>query len=267
MLKLISFIIIFTFAAPAFAQQQGRPGFDQNKWNFLIATGPFVSPEYEGAKNYRVLPLPFIRASKGNYSIQTEGPGLTANIIDDANFNAGPSLQFRGERDDDVNNPVLKRFETINSSIEAGGFISYRFATGPRGEGVTAKIKTMFDIGNAHKGYTISNSLSYNKPIGPKLRMGVSLSTTYADKNYNNTYFGINTFNAAQCGFQLYEANSGFKDIGGMLNLAYSFDQQWGLVGLFGYKKLIGSADDSPIIKNIGTSNQFLGSIALSYRF
>lgn len=267
MLKIISAALIFSFTAPALAQQGGRPSFDSDKWNILLAVGPFVAPEYEGATRYRVLPLPFIRASKGNYFVQTEGPGLTANIINDANFNAGPSVEFRGERDDDVRNVVIKQFETINSSVEAGGFVSYRFATGPRGEGVTAKIKTMFDIGNAHNGYTISNSLSYSKPISQKLRLGLSLSTTYGDQNYNNAYFGINANNAAQSGLQFYRAGSGFKDIGTTLNLIYAIDNKWGLVGLFGYKKLIGSAADSAIVTNIGTPNQFLGSIALSYRF
>lgn len=267
MKKIVCAALVLSFATPALAQQRSRPGFDPNKWNVLFAVGPFIAPEYEGARRYRVLPLPFIRATKGNYFIQTEGPGLTANIINDPNFNAGPSLEYRGERDDDVNNPILKQFETVNSSVEAGGFISYRFPTGPRGEGVTAKIKAMFDIGDAHNGYTLSNSLSYAKPIGTKLRLGLSVSATYADQNYNNTYFGINAFNAAQSGFQTYQAGSGIKDIGGTLNLIYSIDEQWGLVGLFGYKKLVGASTDSPIIKNIGTSNQFLGSIALSYRF
>ena len=124
MFRSFSIALLLSFTVPAFAQQPTRPGFDPDKWNFMIATGPFIAPQYEGATNYRVLPLPFIRASKGNYSIQTEGPGLTANIINDPNFNAGPSIEFRGERDDDVNNTILKQFETINSFNSFNGIVS-----------------------------------------------------------------------------------------------------------------------------------------------
>ncbi len=36
--------------------------------------------EFEGAKQYRILPIPYFRASKENSFIQTEGPILTTNI-------------------------------------------------------------------------------------------------------------------------------------------------------------------------------------------
>lgn len=265
--RLVSVAVVLSFSLPSLAYSQGRPAFDPNKWNVIVAAGPFVSPEFEGATHYRVLPIPFIRASKGNYYIQTEGPGITANIFNDRNFNFGPSIQYRGERDEDVNDPIIRRFETINSSVEAGGFASYQIPLGPRGESVAAKIKILFDIGNAHNGYTVDGSVSYNKMFGQKVRASLSVSSTYADKNYNQTYFGVNITNAAISGFQPYNVGGGIKDIGATVNLNYLIDENWGILALLGYKKLLKPATDSPIIKNVGTSNQFLGTVGISYRF
>ncbi len=263
------FLIFLMLLVPtlSFAQQGARPGEDRDSWTFLIAGGPFIFPEFEGATNYRVLPIPFFRASKGNYFIQTEGPGLTANLFNHRKLKFGPSVQYRGERDQDINNSIIQLFETINSTVEAGGFISYRFSLENPGEAITARIKTMIDLGDAHNGYNVSASLSYGRIIGLKTRVNVSLGSTYADQNYNNTYFGVSQTDATLSGFNIYQANSGIKDIGGTINIAHPLSNGWGITGLVGYKKLLSPAANSPIIQNAGTDNQFLGSVALSYRF
>lgn len=247
--------------------QGGRPGFNADKWNFIVAAGPFISPEFEGATHYRLLPIPFVRASKGNYYVQTEGPGLTANVINSSTIKAGPSIQYRGERDQDVNNTLVRQLETINSSIELGGFLSYSVPLDNPGEQVEAKIKTMFDTGNAHNGYTVSASLSYSRIIERKIRLGFSLSSTYGDDNYNNTYFGVSAADAIRGALPTYTATSGIKDVGATMNIGYSIDQNWGIVGLIGYKKLLSPAKNSPIIISAGTTNQFIGNIGISYRF
>ncbi|MDG1858388.1 MAG: MipA/OmpV family protein, partial [Emcibacteraceae bacterium] len=261
------FLLSLTAVLPSFAQQGARPGSNTDKWNIITALGPFVSPEFEGAKHYRILPIPYFRASKGNYFVQTEGPGLTANIYNDRHLNFGPSIQYRGERDGDLTNLVIRNFETIDSSIEFGGYVSYQFPLSHPGEAISAKVKTMFDVGNAHNGKTVSASLSYSRLIQRVIRLSLSVSSTYADQKYNNTYFGVNSINAARSGFTMYSVKGGIKDIGGTINAAYAFNQKWGLTALIGYKKLLPLVTDSPIIKNEGTSNQFLANIGVSYRF
>ena len=267
MQSLVIFILLVFFSTSTYAQQRPQESFNLNSWNVIVATGTFVSPQFEGSKQYRVLPLPFIRASKGNYFIQTEGPGLTANILNHSRLKLGPSLQFRSERDKDVKNSVLKKFKTINSSIEAGGFLSYSIPVGPPGTNITTKIKAMFDLGDAHNGYTINSSITFSKVLNRRTRIGITLSTNFGDQNYNNTYYGLSAYNKIISGYSLYKAGSGFNDIGSSVNVTYSLKNNWGLIGIFGYKKLIGPAKNSPIIKNIGTRNQFLSSIGVSYRF
>jgi len=269
MLKKITlpFLLSIAIVFPAFAQNGTRPADNTDRWNVTIALGPFMAPEFEGAKHYRFLPIPYFRASKGNYYIQTEGPGLTANILNSRHLNFGPSIEYRGERDDDLTNPAVRNFETVNSSVEFGGFVSYRIALSQPGEAISIKIKTMFDIDDAHHGKTVNASLSYSRLIQRVMRISLSFSSTYADQNYNDTYFGVNSINAARSGLAEYSAKSGIKDIGGMITSTYSFNQHWGVIALIGYKKLLPRITDSPIIQIEGTSNQFIGNIGLSYRF
>ncbi len=265
--SLVIFVLVLMFSTSTFAQQRPQGSFNSNSWDVIVATGTFISPQFVGSKQYRVLPLPFIRASKGNYFIQTEGPGLTANILNHSRIKLGPSLRFRSERDGDVKNSILKQFKTINSSVEVGGFLSYSIPVGPPGTNITTKIKTMFDLGDAHNGYTINSSITLNKVLNRRTRIGITFSANFGDQNYNNTYYGLSAYNKKISGYLLYEAGSGFNDIGSSVNVTYSLKNNWGLIGIFGYKKLIGPAKTSPIIQNIGTRNQFLSSIGVSYRF
>jgi outer membrane scaffolding protein for murein synthesis (MipA/OmpV family) len=73
------------------------------------------------------------------------------------------------------------------------------------------------------------------------------------------SYFKIDGNNAARSGLDTYDAGGGFKDIG--LNVMTTFKpwEHWGFMGLLGYKRLIGDAEDSPVVEDEGEANQFSG--------
>ena len=260
-------IIAASTVATANAQEGGPGGYDPNDWHGFIAVGVVAAPDYEGSKQYRVLPFPFFSVSKGNYSIRTEGPGVAINIIDNANFNAGPIVAFRPERDEDARDATVKTLTTINSSVEAGGFLSYGFDLDGPGERIEASVKSVFDLGDAHNGYTVQGSLSYRTVFERKYSFSLALSATYGDEKYNNTYFGVSAADSAISGIAQYNAESGLKDIGATTTLGYQFDDKWGMMVIGGYTKLLSPAKDSPLIQAVGNTNQFFGGTAVTYRF
>ncbi len=53
------------------------------------------------------------------------------------------------------------------------------------------------------------------------------------------------------------KANDGeFKDVGLHMIANYSFNSNWSLVGNLGYKRLVGDAEDSPIVDDAGSADQ-----------
>ena len=62
---------------------------------------------------------------------------------------------FRGPRNENTRDPLVKRLTTINTSIEAGGFVSYGIDLDNPGERIEVSVRPMFDIANGHNGYTI----------------------------------------------------------------------------------------------------------------
>jgi outer membrane scaffolding protein for murein synthesis (MipA/OmpV family) len=80
-----------------------------------------------------------------------------------------------------------------------------------------------------------------------------------------DTYFSVDENNSARSGLDTYEAEAGFKDIGVTLSTSYSISRNWGVMGIMGYKRLLGDAEDSPIVAKEGSTDQFIGSLAVTY--
>jgi outer membrane scaffolding protein for murein synthesis (MipA/OmpV family) len=41
----------------------------------------------------------------------------------------------------------------------------------------------------------------------------------------------------------------------------------FGLTGILSYKRLLGDAEDSPVVADVGDENQIFGGVALTYSF
>ena len=65
-----------------------------------------------------------------------------------------------------------------------------------------------------------------------------------------SAYFGVDSKNSLKSGIKAYDADSGFKDFGITVPLRYNASDHWSIMGVVGYKKLIGDASDSPIVED-----------------
>lgn len=49
--------------------------------------------------------------------------------------------------------------------------------------------------------------------------------------------------------------------------LTYRFLERWSVNAIATYARLLGDAEDSPIVDDVGDANQFFGSFLVNYRF
>jgi len=92
-------------------------------------------------------------------------------------------------------------------------------------------------------------------------------SVTYADDDYMDTYFSVDTKDAIRSRLKRYKAESGIKDVGVDLMLRYSMNENWSIRGIAAYLVLLEDAKDSPIVDDEGESGQFKGSVVVIYNF
>jgi outer membrane scaffolding protein for murein synthesis (MipA/OmpV family) len=125
----------------------------------------------------------------------------------------------------------------------------------------------MKDVADGNDGSIVRLRAGYRIPFSRTWILSITAYTTWADDDYMSAYFGIDRKNSLRSGLKQYDADSGFKDVGITLPLLYNASPHWSIMGVAGYKRLIGDAADSPIVDDEGDENQFVGGAFVIYRF
>jgi outer membrane protein len=80
-----------------------------------------------------------------------------------------------------------------------------------------------------------------------------------------STDFGVTQGDADRTGLPVYDADSGFKDIRVFPSLVMHLNETWHLALGVQYRGLLGDADDSPVVDDRGSSDQWLSGLGVAY--
>ncbi|WP_027716614.1 MipA/OmpV family protein [Desulfuromonas sp. TF] len=227
----------------------------------VLGLGVAAIPDYEGSDEYEAAPLLQVRFNwTNNMYFSLLGNTARANLIPSDSWHFGPLLRYRAERDD-VENDRVDRLEDVDAAVEAGAFLSYNLPNW------VFSISAAQDVADAHDGYVVDLGAGYRHKLQDRTMLTLFVQTTYASEDYMDTYFGIDTADAARSGLNTFEADSEWKDVGVGVLVQHNFSPNWGLLGAAKYTKLLGDASDSPIVDEEGEENQGLIGFILNYRF
>ncbi|MEP3113719.1 MipA/OmpV family protein [Nisaea sp.] len=234
-------------------------------WDVLIGAGAIATPDYEGSDDYEVSPLPLVKISYKD-RVFLDGPSLGANLLiwngsDAGNqLKIGPLVRYQMGRDED-DNDALKGLGNVDGSAEIGGFISYD--AGPFSAGITA----FQDVGDGHEGMTIELEAGYKHRFNESWSMRAGIATSWADENYTQSFFGIDSGQSLRSGYREYTPDAGFKDVSLSIGVNYAVNENWNLTGRLGYSRLLGDTADSPIVDEQGSADAFMTGLFVGYRF
>lgn len=215
----------------------GPPAPPPPEWKITLGAGLSDAPRYEGAAANRLRAMPFIDAADGHFFASILR-GVGYNFSDDRTLEYGVRLAL-GHVRRTSSDPHLNGMTDIPYSVEGGLFLNKRFAPWYVSSGLTTGKHGV----HAELGSGIALPLSE----ADRLRLGVNLN--WADRRYNQTYFGVSPAEAAASGNVLtpYEAGAGVKDYAVSLNWAHNYTSQWFSTANASYKWLAGSARTSPL--------------------
>lgn len=234
-------------------------------WNIRLGAGALYQPKYEGSNQYKAAPLPMLMISYRDL-VFLRGPMLGANAVTwngprpSDKLQIGPLVRYQNGRDQD-DSSALNGMGDIDAAIELGGFITY--STGPWSAGLTL----FRDVSGSHDGTTAKLSAGNRLPLAPKWMLRSEIATTWADDAYTETFFGVTAAQSSRSGLRQYQTEGGFKDAGLTLDLDYSLTDHWGITTRLGYKRLLGDAADSPLVKDRGSADQLNGGLFVTYKF
>ncbi|QJE73096.1 MipA/OmpV family protein [Aerophototrophica crusticola] len=246
-----------TLPAPALAQGGPPP---KEGWNARVGLLGLVLPEYEGADEYEVKPVPDLEITYGE-TFFLDRRGLGVNVLNTRSLTAGVSLNYDGGREEN-DNDALRGLGDVDGTMVGTAFAEYRIGQVGLGLDVTGDL-----LGDGHDGVTATVSAIYQARPTDDLMLFAGPSATWASKDYMRSYFGITPAQAERSGRPVYETDSGFKDVAFTVFGIYSLTEDWALTGIAGYKRLLGDAKDSPIVDRDGSADQFFGGLGVSYSF
>ncbi|GHV05576.1 structural protein MipA [Campylobacterota bacterium] len=196
-------------------------------------------PYFETSTSTRVRVLPFIDLSYGAFFLSPI-KGLGVNLSLAENLTVSPAIAYRAarqERDDDS----LEGTGDIDADATYGATIVYKIMPVM----LSAKIFSGMSDGGTIADFGISVPVRITDEFG--LLAGVV--TQYADRRYNRTYYGINAQQSANSDYEIYQPSAGLTNVSANLALSYRFRSNTSAMLFTRYKRFIGEAADSPLVK------------------
>ncbi len=252
---------------PARAQQAGGIVIDLPEVRNYVALAVGVIPDYMGSDDYTVgiAPAGLIKFGKSERYARLLATELSLNVLNSRNWSLGPVVNYRFARDD-VDDNVVDRMRDVDGTVEAGVFAGWTWIgeDDPRHR-FTTSAQFLHDAGSEHEGYLLSASARYFQPVTRPLTLSIGVTLTYASSDFMQTYFGVDSDNAARSGLSQFNAGGGLRDVRIPMMAIYSLSPKWHISGGLIYSRLMGDASDSPIVDERGSNNQLFAGLGVAY--
>ncbi len=226
-----------------------------------VGLGVGMTPDYEGSDETEAVPMFMFshRYDSGRF-VSLMGPNMKVNLLANKQYSLGPVLNVRMGRDDVENNRV-DRMKDIDDAFEVGVFGAVDV------NDLLLGIELLSDVSDTSDGFTAQATAGYRWKAMPDLVITPGAFVTYANSDYMDTYFSVNDSNRGTSGLPDFSAGSGLKDVGIRVSAHYTPWVNWGIMGMFSFKTLLGDAEDSPIVDIEGDDKQITLGVMATYRW
>jgi outer membrane scaffolding protein for murein synthesis (MipA/OmpV family) len=92
-------------------------------------------------------------------------------------------------------------------------------------------------------------------------------TASFISGDYADRMFGISAAGSAASGLAPYDPDGGLKDVGVAVIATYEWTDHWSGTLIGSYKRLVGDAADSPVVKDRGSADQFFAGVSIGYAF
>jgi outer membrane scaffolding protein for murein synthesis (MipA/OmpV family) len=211
-------------------------------WQVTVGGGIGAMPAYEGSNSTRLTPAPDVDVRYKDLAFASIGEGVGVNILRGTNYRAGVAMSYDMGREHNLATR-LKGTQNVDPAPVIKAFAEYTFLP----------VVFTIDVKQALTSYQgLSGDIGAYLPVvgNATVQIFVGPELTFADTRYMNAYFGVDPQSASsQSTFRNYGAHGGLKDAKFGASGFYHFNEHWFVNGDVGVERLLGSAEDSPIVQ------------------
>ena len=272
-------------ASPAIAQDARPAGeslptaSDDSDIVTVGIAGGFMS-DYEGAKHSSLTALPGAIGTVSGHDFAVIGNRASFNLIRTPDgpvwaIQAGQlaSVNFNRSSRSNIDNPQVRALPKRSVTVELGGYlgISKTGVLTSKHDRLSLSVSYRHDIFGEHGSAIVTPNLQYFTPLSRKTAIAAFVSADHVGNGYMDSYFNITPADSAASGLPVYHGRAGWKNVtlglAGTVAISGDLLHGWKLVGGGTYSRLVGDAAASPVVRDVGTPNQWLGAIGVAYTF
>lgn len=239
------------------AAEPDKESTEEPAWEFRIGMIGGIAPKWQGSDSYRFRYAPnYSVVWRDRLFVKNESAGV--NLIKSKTFDAG-LIARRGPGRGNPND--LEGLDDVDDGVEVGGVLE--FDPGP----ISFHLAYYQDVASGHGGSLGVLGASTKVTLVGSLEIRARAEATLASGDYMDAFFGVDAEGAAKSGLDRFDAGAGFKDVGLIVGTGYEITEHWTLALNLTYRRLVGDAADSPIVRDRGSPHQFRAGLGLFFNF
>lgn len=220
--------------------------------NLSLGIGPEYEPDYFGSDDYEFTADPQVFVKFRNF-LFLDDDGASFGVLGFSRFRFGPTIRIRGRRDQD-DNPALFGLGDVGTTFEFGGFAATTFL-----DRFAINAKVRHGLKTGHRGTVVDGNFTALLFRAGPMSISTSAQATWIGNRFADAYFSVTPEQSARSGgvLEVYDADSGFQDVGGSVNVYINIGDRWSLNPYATYDYIFDDYAETPIIRDFGDRNQF----------
>ena len=237
-----------------------------------VGAGVAAGSRYAGDDKTSALPLIFLDYSMANglFASTARGLGYGGQL---GPFSYSAALGYRGERLDHKRNGLrgfggsdyLKGMGKVEGNASA--LLSLGYAPLP---GIQLSVASDIALTHRENGSTLQLGASgqvYSRHDSrgvPQDTVVLGMQTSWGEKKYLQTMYGVTNAQAARTAFRPYTPGSGFYEAQVSVSWEHRIDARWGVNTMLGVQRRLGDAANSPIVQRKSAP---VGAVYVTFRY
>jgi outer membrane scaffolding protein for murein synthesis (MipA/OmpV family) len=250
------------FASAAVAQDLQHHNGDhsdasRSPWRVTLGGGIGSRPEFPGSDSTELRPLPAFDITYADRWFFNRD-GLGAYLVLDEQWQLSASVGFDLTRRDESDSARLRGLGDVDRTPIALVKGSYRIGL------ITTTLAIATDIGDNGHGTVADLAVQARSQVTPRLAFTYGVAARWANREYMQTFFGVDPQQYQRSALPLYSVQEGMSDARAFITASYAFSPHWIINTGAAVGQLQGDASDSPITED---ENYMTWDAALLYRF
>lgn len=229
--------------------------------NLILGAGVQRMPAWMGSNNHRNQPVPYIDAELPWHITLSTLDGLTVDFIHSGKWRGGFYGNYLwGRTEDDLGAKLGGIVAPLSPRLQGGGYLEYQF-TKPFSVGGNLSHDTQ------GAGSYLNLYADCDLPAVGDHNHSVQLQWQAMDGAAMDRFFGVSAWQATKLGTKPWSPGAGSQQISLEYDAYMPTSVHTGVAVAINYARLLGDADDSPLVRHYGSANQLTTTLAFVYRF